>query len=95
MVAEQRRPAVRCPTDGLPSEADVTEGFRVGNGADNALNMDIFETQPPAAAAEEPPPLPPNPLGGRPSGTTKDASRHLKKTKAALLDSVSKAYARS
>ena len=44
MVAEQRRPAVRCPTDGLPSEADVTEGFRVGNGADNALNM--------AAAAE-------------------------------------------
>ena len=74
----------------------MTEGFGVGTGADNALNMDIFETQPPAAAAaEEPPPLPPNPLGGRPSGTTKDASRHLKKTKAALLDSVSKAYARS
>ena len=53
MVAEQRRPAVRCPTDGLPSEA---EGFRVGNGADNALNMDMFDTnlnEPLAAAAAE------------------------------------------
>ena len=56
MVAEQRRPAVRCLTDGLPSEADVTEGFRVGNGADNALNMDMFDTnlnEPLAAAAAE------------------------------------------
>ena len=56
MVAEQRRPAVHCPTDGLPSEAGVTEGFRVGNGADNALNMDMFDTnvnEPPAAATAE------------------------------------------
>ena len=56
MVAEQRRPAVRCPTDGLPSEADATEGFRVGNGADNALNIDMFDTnlnEPPAAATAE------------------------------------------
>ena len=56
MAAEQRRPAVRCPTDGLPSDTDVTEGFRVGNGADNALNMDMFDTnlnEPPAAATAE------------------------------------------
>jgi hypothetical protein len=61
----------------------------VCTSADNALNMEIFDTEPPAAAAAEEPPPPPNPLGGRPSGTTKEASLHLKKTKAALLDSVS------
>ena len=60
----------------------------MGTSADNALNMEIFDTEPPAAAAAEEPP-PPNPLGGRPSGTTKEASLHLKKTKAALLGSVS------
>ena len=64
----------------------------MSTSADNALNMEIFDNEPPAAAAAEeppPPPPPPNPLGGRPSGTTKEASLHLKKTKAALLDSVS------
>ena len=60
----------------------------MGTGADNALNMEIFDNEPPAAEATKEPP-PPNPLGGRPSGTTKEASLHLKKTKAALLDSVS------
>jgi hypothetical protein len=51
--------------------------------------MEIFDTEPPAAAAAEEPPPPPSPLGGRPNGTTKEASLHLKKAKAALLDSVS------
>ena len=56
MVAEQRRPAVRCPAEGSPPDTNVTEGFGVGNGADNALNMDMFDTnlnEPPAAATAE------------------------------------------
>ena len=95
MLEDQQRLKQRHPAEGSLSDTNVTEGFGVGTGVDNALNMDIFETQPPAAAAaEEPPPLPPNPLGGRTSGTTKDASRHLKKIKAVFLDSVSEAYVR-
>jgi len=96
MLEEQRQPKQRRPAEGSPSDTDVTEGFGVGTSADNALNMEIFDTEPPAAAAAEdpPPPPPPNPLGGRPSGTTKEVSRHIKKTKAALVDSVSKAYVR-
>lgn len=56
MAAQQRRPAVRCPAEGSPPDTHVTEGFGVGNGADSALNMDMFYTnvnEPPAAAAAE------------------------------------------
>ena len=52
MVAE-----LRCLAEGLPSDTDVTEGFGVGNGANNALNRDIFDmnvNEPPAVAATTP-----------------------------------------
>ena len=49
---------MRCPAEGSPPDTHVTEGFGVGNGADNALNMDMdmFYTnvnEPPAAATAE------------------------------------------
>ena len=56
MAAQQRRPTVRCPAEGSPPNTNAMEGFGVGNGADNALNMDIFYSnvnEPPAAAAAE------------------------------------------
>jgi hypothetical protein len=46
MLEEQRRPKQRRPAEGSPSDTDVTEGFGVGTGADNALNMEIFDTEP-------------------------------------------------
>ena len=91
MLEEQKRPKQRRPAEGSPSDTNVTEGFGVGTRAD-PLNMDLFDNElPPAAAAEEPP-QPPNPLGGRPSGSTNEASRLLKKANASLLDSAAKAW---
>jgi hypothetical protein len=65
MLEEQRRPKQRRPAEGPPSDTNVTEGFSVGTSADNALKMEIFDSEPPAAVAAEEPPPPPNPLGGR------------------------------
>jgi len=71
MVAEQRRPAVRRPVETSPSDADLMEGFGVGN-ASGGLDMTGFDVEqlPEATGAAEEPPPPPNPIGGRPAGTT-------------------------
>ena len=93
MVAEQRRPAVRRPVETSPSDADLMEGFGVGN-ASGGLDMTGFDVEQlleATGAAEEPPP-PPNPIGGRPAGKTIAASRALKKNDTALFDSATRAW---
>lgn len=76
-----------------PSDANLTEGFGVGeaDGSTGLMGLDLTllgEASPTTETAA------PNPLGGRPEGTTKEASRRAKKAKEALLDSASKAYAK-
>jgi hypothetical protein len=80
-VAEQRRPAVRLPLDTSPSDVDLMEGFGAGN-APGGLDMTGFDVEqlPEATGAAEESPPPPNPIGGRPAGTTIAASYALKKT---------------
>ena len=93
MLAAQRTPAVRRPAETSPSDADLTEGFGVGEDAPGALDCTLFGGELPedTAAAELPPP--PNPLGGRPIGTTLATSRALKKANAELMDSATRAWA--
>jgi hypothetical protein len=93
MLAAQRTPAVRRPAETSPSDADLTEGFGVGEDAPGALDFTVFGGELPedTAAAELPPP--PNPLGGRPIGTTLAASRDLKEANAELMDSATRAWA--
>jgi hypothetical protein len=69
------------------------EGFGVRN-APGGLDMTGFDVEqlPEATGAAEDPPLPPNPIGGRPAGTTIAASRALKKTNTVLLDSATRAW---
>jgi hypothetical protein len=100
MAAEQREPQ---PTQGRgqtrpaeysPSDNDLTEGFAVGNDA-VPLDMTLFEEPPTGAAEREPvvdaerePAV--NVRGGRPVGTTIQASRDLKKAHASMVDSATK-----
>jgi hypothetical protein len=81
MIAEQQGDdckAGKQSADGAP-EGDHTSG----------LDLALFDH---AAASPEAPKSPPNPLGGRPKGTTKEAERAAKKANAALLDSAVKAW---
>jgi len=90
---------VRRPAETSPSDGDLTEGFGVGedapgaHDAPGALDFALFDAEVPEDTAAAELPLPPNPLGGRPIGTTKAASRALKKANSELMDSATREWA--
>jgi hypothetical protein len=81
-IMKGRKTLATRSAEGSPYDGNFAEGFLVDDGD---IDLSVFD-QGTVAPPET------NTGGGRPKGTTLEASRKLKKVKAQLLDSVTKAW---